>query len=140
MHRHPDVISSLHTELYDWRLWTTRVVVLAFAGLAGLTVVAFTLVSDLALKSFHFMNTAAWWSPLVFTPLCTAAIVWCTQKYAPGAAGHWKEPSEDGDQDGCSADTLYEIACRRRFFESLQTVASSKPRDSRRRSKSAAAK
>lgn len=87
MHRHPDVISSWQTELYDWRLWTTRVVVLAFAGLAGITVVAFTLVSDLALKSFHFMNAAAWWAPLIFTPLCTAAIVWCTQKYAPGAAG-----------------------------------------------------
>ncbi len=87
MHRHPDVISSLQTELYDWRLWTTRAVVLAFACLAGLTVVAFTLLSEQALKLFHEMNVAAWWAPLIVTPLCTAAIVWCTRRFASGAAG-----------------------------------------------------
>jgi H+/Cl- antiporter ClcA len=85
MHRHPDVISSLQTELYDWRLWTTRVVVLAFACLAGLTVVVFTLVSEQALQAFHAINMKAWWAPLILTPLCTAAIVWCTKRYAPGA-------------------------------------------------------
>jgi len=87
MHRHPDVISSLQTELYDWRLWTTRVVVLAFASLAGLTVVAFTLMSEWALSAFHGLHATAWWLPLLLTPACTAAIVWCTQRYAPGAAG-----------------------------------------------------
>lgn len=87
MHRHPNVISSLQTELYDWRLWMARVVVLAFASLAGLTVVAFTLVSDFALKSFHSINAYVWLSPLVLTPSCAAAIVWCTRRYAPGAAG-----------------------------------------------------
>ena len=87
MHRHPDVISSLQTELYDWRLWTTRVVVLAFASLAGLTVVAFTLKSEWALSAFHGLHATAWWLPLLLTPACTAAIVWCTQRYAPGAAG-----------------------------------------------------
>ena len=87
MHRHPDVITSLQTELYDWRLWTTRAVVLAFASLAGLTVVAFTLLSEQALAAFHAMNVAAWWAPLLLTPACTAAIVWCTHRYAPGAGG-----------------------------------------------------
>jgi len=87
MDRNPDVISSLQTELYDWRLWTTRVVVLAFASLAGLTVVAFTLMSEWALSAFHGLHATAWWSPLLLTPACTAAIVWCTQRYAPGAAG-----------------------------------------------------
>ena len=87
MHRHPDVISSLQSELYDWRLWTTRAVVLVFAALAGLTVVAFTLISDWASESFNVMNAAVWWAPLLITPLCTAAIVWVTQKYVPGAAG-----------------------------------------------------
>ncbi len=87
MHRHPDVISSIQTELYDWRLWTTRVVVLAFACLAGLTVVAFTLLSERALTSFHTLNATAWWAPLLLTPICTAGIVWCTRRYAPGAAG-----------------------------------------------------
>ncbi len=88
MHRHPDVITSLQTELYDWRLWSTRAVVLAFASLAGLTVVAFTLLSEQALAAFHAMNVAAWWAPLLLTPACTAAIVWCTHRYAPGARGH----------------------------------------------------
>lgn len=87
MHRHPDVITSLQTELYDWRLWSTRAVVLAFASLAGLTVVAFTLLSEQALAAFHAMNVAAWWAPLLLTPACTAAIVWCTHRYAPGAGG-----------------------------------------------------
>jgi H+/Cl- antiporter ClcA len=87
MHRHPDVITSLQTELYDWRLWTTRAVVLAFASLAGLTVVAFTLLSEQALAAFHAMNVAAWWAPLLLTPACTGAIVWCTHRYAPGAGG-----------------------------------------------------
>lgn len=87
MHRHPDVVTSFQTELYDWRLWATRAVVLAFACLAGLTVVALTFVSDLALKFFHALHADAWWAPLVLTPLCTAAIVWCTRRLAPGAAG-----------------------------------------------------
>jgi H+/Cl- antiporter ClcA len=63
------------------------VVVLAFACMAGLTVVALTLVSEQALKAFHSINAAAWWAPLILTPLCTAAIVWCTQRYAAGASG-----------------------------------------------------
>lgn len=87
MHRHPDVFTSLQTELYDWRLWATRGVVLAFACLAGLTVVAFTMVSEYALELFEGMRIAAWWAPLIITPLCTAAIVWFTRRYAPGAAG-----------------------------------------------------
>ncbi len=87
MRGHPDVFSSLQAEFYDWRLWATRVVVLAFASLAGLTVVAFTLLSDLALKAFHSMHSALWWAPLLLTPICTAGIVWCTRRFAPGAAG-----------------------------------------------------
>lgn len=87
MHRHPDVITALQTELYDWRLWSTRAVVLTFASLAGLTVVVFTLLSEWALSAFHTVSIAAWWAPLLLTPACTAAIVWCTQRYAPGAAG-----------------------------------------------------
>ncbi len=87
MHRHPDVFTSLQTELYDWRLWATRGIVLAFACLAGLTVVGFTMLSEHALKLFDGLYAAAWWSPLLLTPICTAAIVWLTRRFAPGAAG-----------------------------------------------------
>ena len=87
MHHHPNLITSLRTELYDWRLWATRGVVLAFACLAGLTVVSFTMMSEYALRLFDGLHAAAWWAPLLLTPLCTAAIVWLTRRFAPGAAG-----------------------------------------------------
>ena len=87
MHHHPNLITSLRTELYDWRLWATRGVVLAFACLAGLTVVSFTMMSEYALRLFDGLHAAAWWAPLLLTPLCTAAIVWLTRRFTPGAAG-----------------------------------------------------
>ena len=87
MRSHPDVQSSFRKELYDWRPWMTRAVVLAFAVLSGLTVVLFTWISERAQDLFHDMAAWHWWSPLIWTPLCTAAIVWLTRKFAPGAAG-----------------------------------------------------
>jgi H+/Cl- antiporter ClcA len=33
------------------------------------------------------LSLAWWWSPLVWTPLSAAAIVWVTRRFAPGAAG-----------------------------------------------------
>ncbi len=87
MRSHPDVQRSFRKELYDWRPWMTRGVVLAFAVLSGLTVVFFTWLSELAQETFHELAAWQWWAPLVWTPLCTAAIVWLTRRYAPGAAG-----------------------------------------------------
>ncbi len=62
-------------------------VVLAFACLAGLTVVGFTLLSDFAIGKFFALQALAWWLPLLLTPACTAAIVWCTRRFAQGAVG-----------------------------------------------------
>lgn len=87
MKSHPDVKGALRKELYDWRPWMTRAIVLAFAALSGLTVVAFTWLSEQALEMFHHLRAWQWWLPLIWTPLCTAAIVWLTRRYAPGAAG-----------------------------------------------------
>jgi H+/Cl- antiporter ClcA len=87
MDHHPHIIASLRREFYDWRLWTTRGIVLAFACIAGLTVVALTWISDQALQLFHLLYQQAWWVPLFWTPICTAAIVWCTRRFAAGAAG-----------------------------------------------------
>ncbi len=81
------MISALHEELYDWRLWTGRGVVMAFAAMAGLTVVVFTWMTEHALAYFSALEKSYWWSPLLWTPACTAAIVWITRRYAPGAAG-----------------------------------------------------
>lgn len=83
----PNVFKSFKTELYDWELWTGRAMVLGFAALAGLVVVVFTLMSEWALEQFDQLHVQHWWAPLIWTPLCTAAIVWVTRRYVPGTAG-----------------------------------------------------
>lgn len=87
MHPHPHVPTELKKELSDWHLWTGRSVVIAFAALAGGTVVAFTWLAEHALARFFVFQQAYWWGPLVWLPLSTAAIVWVTMRFAPGAAG-----------------------------------------------------
>jgi len=87
MKPHPHVLNALRRELYDWRLWTGRGLVLAFAALAGLTVVAFTWLTEHALAYFFAFQVRWWWGPLLWTPVSTAAIVWITRHHAPGAAG-----------------------------------------------------
>ena len=49
MNSEPHFGRSLRAELSDWQIWQTRVVVLAFAALSGLTVVAFTWLTEHAL-------------------------------------------------------------------------------------------
>lgn len=78
---------DLRRELGDWRLWTVRAVVLLLAVAAGLTVVGFTWLAETAYDQFAALRALAWWSPLLWTPACTAFIVWCTRRFAPGAAG-----------------------------------------------------
>ncbi|MCB2044299.1 MAG: chloride channel protein, partial [Rhodoferax sp.] len=84
--QHPHFITSLQGELYDWRLWTARAVVLAFASMAGLTVVLFTWMCEFAFEHFRSVEREYWWSPLLWTPVLTAVIVWLTRRFAPGAA------------------------------------------------------
>ncbi len=87
MKQHPHFFASLRGELYDWRLWGARAVVMAFAAMAGLTVVALTWMSETAFEHFREAQQQAWWMPLLWTPVATLAIVWATRKFAPGAAG-----------------------------------------------------
>lgn len=87
MKSQPHFYSALRREFDDWHVWAGRGLVLLFAALAGLTVVAFTWLSEHALAYFFAMEKSLWWSPLLWTPLCTAAIVWVTRRYVPGAAG-----------------------------------------------------
>lgn len=81
------IATAFKREFADWRLWWSRSVVMAVAAVAGLTVVAFTWLTERALGLFFSLHTAWWWAPLLWTPLCTAAIVWLTRRYAAGAAG-----------------------------------------------------
>jgi H+/Cl- antiporter ClcA len=85
-HGHP-IGPALRKELSDWRLWWTRAVVVGAAALAGLTVVGFTWLGEQALALFFAGRALAWWAPLLWTPAGAAAIVWCTRRYAAGAAG-----------------------------------------------------
>ncbi|MBS0308316.1 MAG: chloride channel protein [Proteobacteria bacterium] len=79
--------TAFRKEFIDWDLWRARCIVVAAAVIAGLIVVAFTDLCEHALNVFSRMRAAWGWSPLLWTPLCAAAIVWLTRRYAPGAAG-----------------------------------------------------
>lgn len=81
------VLNAIRSELYDWQLWSGRALVLAFAALAGLVVVAFTLMTEWALETFDDIHLEHWWAPFIWTPLCTAGIVWATRRFFPGSSG-----------------------------------------------------
>ena len=87
MKHEPDFLQNLRVELSHGRLWLDRAVVLVYAVAAGLLVVAFTLLSDYAFELFEHIYGFNHWLVLVWTPLVTAAIVWVTRSYFPGAAG-----------------------------------------------------
>lgn len=83
----PHALDAVRREFSDWRPWAVRALVLAFAVLAGLTVVGFTWLTDVAFASFQRIAALAWWAPLLWMPPATAATVWATRRFAPGAAG-----------------------------------------------------
>lgn len=87
MRQHPHVYTAFKKELNDSDLWQGRAIFLGFAALSGLTVVGFTWLVEHALQLFFGVQREHWWAPLLWTPLATAAIVWATRRYAPGAAG-----------------------------------------------------
>src|SRR3954471_6777053 len=68
MNQQPDFVAAVRQDLSDWRQWLGGGVVLAYAGAAGLAVVAFTWLSERALHGF--MELRAWqpWLPLAWTP------------------------------------------------------------------------
>jgi H+/Cl- antiporter ClcA len=83
----PEFRAALRREVSDWRPWATRLAVLSFAALAGLTVVTFAWLCEQAFALFVQLSQWAWWLPLVWTPICTTAVVALTRGLAPGAAG-----------------------------------------------------
>lgn len=90
MDSHPesqDIAATFRKELSDVNLWWTRVLVIAAAAVAGLTVVGFTWLTEQALHLFQTLRAWSHWAPLVWTPVCASAIVWLTRRFAPGASG-----------------------------------------------------
>jgi H+/Cl- antiporter ClcA len=78
---------AIRQELADWKLWLARVLVVAAAVVAGLTVVGFTWLAETASSYFAALRAQAWWAPLLCAPAAAAAVVWCTRRFAAGAAG-----------------------------------------------------
>ena len=74
-------------DLADWRQWVARLVVLAYAAAAGLSVVAFQRLCDLAQRGFASVLALHPLTPLLWTTACTAGVVWLTRRFAPGSAG-----------------------------------------------------
>ncbi len=72
------------------RQWLDRAIVLSYAALTGLTVVAFTLLAEGASRVHLSLSTSGIWGSLfalAWTPACTAGIVWWTRRWAPSAGG-----------------------------------------------------
>ena len=80
-------MAALRKEFSDWQLWAGRALVISFAVITGLTVVGFTWLTEHALSQFTSVQQVYWWAPLLWMPISTAAIVWLTLRFAPGAAG-----------------------------------------------------
>lgn len=83
----PDFLQNLRDEMGGGRQWLDRAVVIAYAVLAGLAVVALTLLADGAFALYSQLRSGWWWAPLLWTPALTALVVWATRRWAPGAAG-----------------------------------------------------
>ena len=86
----PAFWDSVAQELRAGRIWVDRAVVLGYAVITGLVVVGFTLLAEAASHAFGRLQKAgSWglWATLVWTPALTVALLWCTRRFAPGAAG-----------------------------------------------------
>ncbi|WP_300658648.1 chloride channel protein [Hydrogenophaga sp.] len=83
----PDFLQNLRDEMGGGRQWLDRAVVIAYAVLAGLAVVGFTLLADAAIDLYSRLRSGWWWAPLIWTPALTALIVWTIRRWAPGAVG-----------------------------------------------------
>lgn len=86
MNQQPDIRRALRDELTDWHQLAARFIVLASACAAGLAVVAFTWLSEHALRGFFEMRAWMPWLPLIWTPAMLALLRWLTS-FAPGTAG-----------------------------------------------------
>ena len=71
-----------------WRArWQVRVVLWVAAGLAGLAVVGFASLAEVALGVFFQLHARWPWAPFIAAPAIGMLVVWATRRYVPGAAG-----------------------------------------------------
>jgi H+/Cl- antiporter ClcA len=86
-HAPPDVLAAVRGDLADWRAWLSRGVILAYAAAAGLSVVAFTRLTELALDAFAALRGQLAWAPFLWTPGVSALLAWITVRWFPGSSG-----------------------------------------------------
>lgn len=67
--------------------WRTRLTLWGTAACAGLAVVAFAKLADLALAAFFLLAGRYPWAPFLTAPLTGIAAVWLTHRYFPGSQG-----------------------------------------------------
>ncbi len=60
---------------------------MTLAMLTGVTVIGFSWLTECATDIFVELRAWHWWVPLLWTPACAGAIVWCTRRFAAGASG-----------------------------------------------------
>ena len=87
MEREPNFLENLRAELSSIRVWIDRAIVLGYAIAAGLFVVGFSMLCVWTFGLFQSLHGSHPWAVLVWTPALTAAIVWVTRRWFPGAAG-----------------------------------------------------
>ena len=87
MSHEPDFFENVRAELSDFRVWLDRAIVLGYAVAAGLCVVGFTMAADWAFDHFRSLYGRYPWAVLLWTPLLTVAIVYCTRRWFTGASG-----------------------------------------------------
>ncbi|WP_447649908.1 chloride channel protein [Pseudomonas abietaniphila] len=67
--------------------WRTRVTLWAAATIAGLLVVMFARLADMALAQFAEQTADRPWLPFIYTPLVGMLVVWLTTRFFVGAQG-----------------------------------------------------
>ena len=67
--------------------WRTRITLWGAALFAGLMVVAFAKLADVALALFDTLTAGRAWLPFLLTPAIGMVVVWLTRRYVPGAQG-----------------------------------------------------
>ncbi|NML48612.1 chloride channel protein [Ramlibacter sp. G-1-2-2] len=86
-HRQPDVLAAIRQDFANSHEWFARAIVLAFAALAGASVVGFTWLCEIASRLFTTWRVDWPWLPFLLTPSICAVLVWCTTRFFPGASG-----------------------------------------------------
>lgn len=86
----PDFWRDLRDELLAGRQWMDRAVVLCYATITGLVVVAFTLLAEWSSHRFLALSQGGplgKYLALLWTPGLTVVLLWLTLRWAPGAMG-----------------------------------------------------